>query len=237
MPYYNFMDRYYWILIIPTMLFALWAQTKVSTTFNKYSRVVSTSGLTAAEVCRRILDANGLYHIRIEHIAGKLTDHFDPTSNVIRLSDAVYNSRSVASIGVAAHETGHAIQHAVGYGPIRIRSAIIPITNFGSRLAMPLILLGFVFQWQPVVQIGILLFSLMTIFQLVTLPVELNASGRALRTLEGDEILVGDEVRQAKKVLTAAAMTYVAALLTSAAQPAAADLDFRQSERRLIFTV
>ncbi len=217
MPYF-YMDRYYLILIIPTMLFALWAQSKVSSTFNKYSRVRSSRGYTAAQVCRQILDSNGLYNVRIEHIAGNLTDHFDPTTNVVRLSDSVYNSTSVASIGVAAHEVGHAIQHATGYFPIRIRSAIIPITNFGSKLSMPLILLGFIMQAQPLINLGIILFSLMTLFQLVTLPVELNASGRALRTLEGDNILYGEEVSQAKQVLTAAALTYVAALLTSAAQ-------------------
>lgn len=217
MPYY-YMDRYYWILIIPTMLFAMWAQSKVSSTFNKYSSVMSRRGMTAADVCRQILDSHGLYQVRIEHISGNLTDHFDPSSNVVRLSDSVYNSRSVASIGVAAHEVGHAIQYEVGYTPIRIRAAIIPITNFGSKLSMPLILLGFVFQWQPIVNLGILLFSLMTLFQLVTLPVELNASRRALETLKNDQLLYGEEVSQAKSVLTAAALTYVAALLTSAAQ-------------------
>lgn len=217
MPYF-YVDRYYWILIIPTMLFAFWAQSRVSSTFNKYSRVMSRGGYTAAEICRRILDSNGLYHVRIEHISGNLTDHFEPSTNVVRLSDTVYGSRSVASIGVAAHEVGHAIQYAVGYVPIRVRAAIIPITNFGSKLSMPLILLGFLFQWQPIVNLGIILFSLMTLFQLVTLPVELNASRRALKTLEGDSILYGEEVSQAKSVLTAAALTYVAALLTSAAQ-------------------
>ncbi|MBQ9969171.1 MAG: zinc metallopeptidase [Oscillospiraceae bacterium] len=217
MPYF-YVDRYYWILIIPTMLFAFWAQSRVSSTFNKYSRVMSRGGYTAAEICRRILDSNGLYHVRIEHISGNLTDHFDPSTNVVRLSDTVYGSRSVASIGVAAHEVGHAVQYAVGYVPIRVRAAIIPITNFGSKLSMPLILLGFLFQWQPIVNLGIILFSLMTLFQLVTLPVELNASRRALKTLEGDSILYGEEVSQAKSVLTAAALTYVAALLTSAAQ-------------------
>jgi len=217
MPYF-YIDQYYILLIVPTMLFAFWAQSKVKSTFNKYSRVMSSRGYTAAEVCRQILDRNGLYHVRIEHIAGNLTDHFDPTTNVVRLSDSVYNSRSVASIGVAAHEVGHAIQYAVGYVPIKIRAAIIPVTNFGSKLSMPMILLGFVFGWQPLVNLGIVLFSLMTLFQLVTLPVELNASGRALRTLDADGILYGEEVKQAKSVLTAAALTYVAALLTSAAQ-------------------
>lgn len=217
MPYF-YIDQYYILLIVPTMLFAMWAQSKVKSTFNKYSRVMSSRGYTAAEVCRQILDRNGLYHVRIERVAGSLTDHFDPSSNVVRLSDSVYNSRSVASIGVAAHEVGHAIQYAVGYVPIRIRAAIIPVTNFGSKLSMPLILLGFVMGWQPLVNMGIVLFSLMTLFQLVTLPVELNASSRALHTLDSDAILYGEEVKQAKSVLTAAALTYVAALLTSAAQ-------------------
>ncbi len=217
MPYY-YMDSYYLLLIVPTMLFAAWAQSKVTSTFKKYSSVRSSRGYSAAQICRQILDSNGLYNIRIEHIAGNLTDHFDPTANVVRLSDSVYNSTSVASIGVAAHEVGHAIQHAEGYFPIRIRSAIIPVTNFGSKLSMPLILIGFLMQAQPLINLGIILFSLMTLFQLVTLPVELNASGRALKTLENDNILYGEEVSQAKQVLTAAALTYVAALLTSAAQ-------------------
>ena len=217
MPYY-YLDSYYLILIVPTMLFALWAQSKVKSTFEKYSKVRSLRGYTAAQICRQILDRNGLQHVRIERIAGNLTDHFDPTSNVVRLSDSVYNSTSVASIGVAAHEVGHAVQYAVGYAPIKIRAAIIPVTNFGSKLSMPLILLGVLMGAYPLVSIGILLFSLMTIFQLVTLPVELNASSRALHTLEQDNILYGDEVKQAKSVLTAAALTYVAALLTSAAQ-------------------
>lgn len=217
MPYY-YLDSYYLILIVPTMLFALWAQSKVKSTFEKYSKVRSLRGYTAAQICRQILDRNGLQHVRIERIAGNLTDHFDPTSNVVRLSDSVYNSTSVASIGVAAHEVGHAVQYAVGYAPIKIRAAIIPVTNFGSKLSMPLILLGVLMGAYPLVSIGILLFSLMTVFQLVTLPVELNASSRALHTLEQDNILYGDEVKQAKSVLTAAALTYVAALLTSAAQ-------------------
>ena len=217
MPYF-YLDSYYLILILPTMFFALWAQSKVKSTFSKYSQVRSARGYTAAQICRQILDSNGLYHVRIERIAGNLTDHFDPTSNVVRLSDSVYNSTSVAAIGVAAHEVGHAIQYAVDYVPIRIRAAIIPVTNFGSKLSMPLILLGVLLGAYPLVSLGIVLFSLMTVFQLVTLPVELNASGRALRTLEGDNILYGEEVKQAKSVLTAAALTYVAALLTSAAQ-------------------
>ena len=215
--YGMFWDPTY-ILVIIGVLITMVASAGVNSTYAKYRKVNSMSGLTGAEAAERILHGAGIYDVKIAHISGNLTDHFDPTSNVVRLSDSVYSSRSVASIGVAAHEVGHAIQYAVGYTPIRIRAAIIPVTNFGSKLSMPLILLGVVFQWQPVVNLGILLFSLMTLFQLITLPVELNASRRALKTLEGDNILYGEEVSQAKKVLTAAALTYVAALLTSAAQ-------------------
>lgn len=213
-----YMDRYYIILIIPAMIIAMVAQARVSTTFRRYSHENTRRGLTAAQVARQILDANGLYTVQIQHIAGSLTDHYDPTSNVVRLSDSVYRSSSIASIGVAAHEVGHAIQHAQGYFPIRIRSAIIPITNLGSKLSIPMLLLGLVFSFQPLVQIGILLFATATVFQLVTLPVEFNASSRALAILESDHILDPDENAKARKVLSAAAMTYVAALITSAAQ-------------------
>lgn len=213
-----YMDRYYIILIIPAMIIAMVAQAKVSSTFNRYSRENSRRGLTAAQVARRILDGHGLYNVQIQHISGSLTDHYDPTANVVRLSDSVYNSSSIASIGVAAHEVGHAIQHAQGYFPIRVRSAIIPVTNLGSKLSIPLLLIGLVLSIQPLVSIGILLFATMTVFQLVTLPVEFNASSRALAILESDHILEDDENAKARKVLSAAAMTYVAALITSAAQ-------------------
>ena len=217
MPFF-YMDKYYIILIIPAMIIAMVAQAKVSSTFHRYSQESSRRGLTAAQVARRILDGNGLYNVQIQHISGSLTDHYDPTTNVVRLSDSVYNSSSIASIGVAAHEVGHAIQHAQGYFPIRIRSAIIPVTNLGSKLSMPLLLLGLIFSIEPLVSIGILLFSTMTLFQLVTLPVEFNASSRALAILESDHILEDDENAKARKVLSAAAMTYVAALITAAAQ-------------------
>lgn len=213
-----YMDRYYIILIIPAMLIAMAAQARVSATFRRYSRENTRRGLTAAQAARQILDANGLYTVQIQHIAGSLTDHYDPTTNVVRLSDSVYRSSSIASIGVAAHEVGHAIQHAQGYFPIRVRSAIIPITNLGSKLSIPMLLLGLVFSFQPLAQIGILLFATATVFQLVTLPVEFNASSRALAILERDHILDPDENAKARKVLLAAAMTYVAALITSAAQ-------------------
>mgnify|MGYP000539133560 CR=1 FL=1 len=213
-----YVDRYYFLLIVPAMLIAMFAQARVNTTFNRYSRVYSRRGITAAQVARSILDANGLYEVQVMRVSGHLTDHYDPRTNVVRLSDSVYTSSSIASIGVAAHEVGHAIQHATDYAPLTIRSAIIPITNLGSQLSMPLILLGILFSAQPLVEIGILAFSLMAVFQLVTLPVEFNASNRAIRTLAADGYLDQEELSGAKQVLGAAAMTYVAALITSLAQ-------------------
>ncbi|HCU32712.1 MAG TPA: peptidase, partial [Ruminococcaceae bacterium] len=165
-----------------------------------------------------ILDSNGLYHVRIERVSGNLTDHYDPKAEVIRLSDSVYGSASVAAVGVASHEAGHAVQHATGYLPIKIRSAIIPVTQIGSQLSIPLILLGFLFQLKPLVFVGILFYATAALFQLVTLPVEFNASSRAMKVLEQSEMLAGDELAGAGKVLRAAAMTYVAALLTALAQ-------------------
>lgn len=217
MPYFYF-NRYYLLLIVPAMLIAGLAQMQVSTTFNRYSGIFSRRGYTAAQVARSILDANGLYHVQIERTPGKLTDHYDPRTDVVRLSQAVYDSTSIASIGVAAHEVGHAVQHATGYLPLTVRNAIIPITNIGSRMAIPLLLAGLVFSVQPLVEVGILAFSLATIFQLITLPVEFNASSRALATLSGEGYLDREEIGGARKVLSAAAMTYVAALIVSAAQ-------------------
>lgn len=214
MPFY--IDYWYIVLVLPALIIGLIAQLKVSSTFNRYSKITSRRGITAAQVSRRLLDENGLQSISIERVAGNLTDHYDPTADVIRLSESVYDSTSVAAIGVAAHETGHAIQHAEEYTPMRIRSAIIPVTKFGSSVAPILIILGFVF-YEPMIPIGIILYSLVAIFQLVTLPVEFNASRRALSTLESDGILESDELDGAKKVLSAAALTYVAALLTSVA--------------------
>ena len=210
-----YVDRYYFLLIVPAMLIAMFAQARVNTTFNRYSRVYSRRGITAAQVARSILDANGLYEVQVMRVSGHLTDHYDPRTNVVRLSDSVYTSSSIASIGVAAHEVGHAIQHATDYAPLTIRSAIIPITNLGSQLSMPLILLGILFSAQPLVEIGILAFSLMAVFQLVTLPVEFNASNRAIRTLAADGYLDQEELSGAKQVLGAAAMTYVAAAAAS----------------------
>lgn len=215
--YYGF-DSYYMFLVLPAILLSLWAQAKVKGTFSRYQKVRSYSGYTGADVARRILDDNGLYNVRIEHISGSLTDHYDPRDQVIRLSDSVYGSNSIAALGVAAHETGHAVQHSTGYGPLNIRNAIIPVTNFGSKLAIPMIFLGFLLNNSSLIGIGIIAFAMVTLFQLITLPVEFNASSRAMKTLSNEGILQGDEISQTKKVLTAAALTYVAALIVSAAQ-------------------
>ena len=205
-----------YLLVLPAIIFALIAQIMVKSTFSKYSSENNQHGYTAKEVARKILDENGLYNVSIVYVSGNLTDHYDPSANVIRLSDSVYNSTSVAAIGVAAHEVGHAIQHAQGYAPIKIRQAIIPITQIGSSLALPLVFIGMLIgalQW--LIPIGIFLYTGVVLFQAVTLPVEFNASGRVLKTLDENVILYKSEVKIAKKVLTAAAMTYVAAMFSS----------------------
>lgn len=220
MPMFGFyIDSYYLILVVPALLIAAWAQWNVSSAFRKYSRVGNVRGYTGYQVARMILDANGLYHVQIERVAGSLTDHFDPTKSVVRLSDTVYHSTSVAAIGVAAHECGHAVQHNTGYFPIRVRSAIVPLTRIGSTLAFPIAILGLCFGSSMLVTVGILLFTIVVAFQLVTLPVEFNASSRALRTLSEDHILEpGAEYDGAKRMLRAAALTYVAAMITALAQ-------------------
>lgn len=211
--YFYGIDATYIFLVLPAVIFALWAQFNVKSTFSKYSKIASRSGMTGFDSARRILDANGLGSVRIAHVSGDLTDHYNPTDNTIYLSDSVYGSNSAAAIGVAAHEAGHAVQHATGYTPIKIRSAIIPITNIGSNLAMPLIILGIVLSFPTLAYIGVAAFGLSTLFQLVTLPVEFDASGRALKDLEGS--LDGEDLASARKVLRAAALTYVAALAVS----------------------
>ena len=208
---------YYFIIVMPFVLLSLWAQIKVKSTFSKYSQVYNQRNMTGADAARRILDMNGLQHIPVERISGELTDHFDPKANVIRLSDSVYGSNSVAAVGVAAHEAGHAVQHAENYGPILVRNSIVPVVNIGAKLSLPLLFLGLILGVMGLVWVGIILFSLTTIFQLVTLPVEFDASHRAVKVLENG-YLREDEVKGVKKVLSAAAMTYVAAMLTSAAQ-------------------
>ena len=211
--YFYRIDATYIFLVLPAVIFALWAQFNVKSTFSKYSKIASRSGMTGFDSARRILDANGLGSVRIAHVSGDLTDHYNPTDNTIYLSDSVYGSNSAAAIGVAAHEAGHAVQHATGYTPIKIRSAIIPITNIGSNLAMPLIILGIILSFPTLAYIGVAAFGLSTLFQLVTLPVEFDASGRALKALEGS--LDGEDLASARKVLRAAALTYVAALAVS----------------------
>lgn len=214
MPFFYF-DYYYILFVIPPLIFAAWAQFKVKSTFHKYAGYHSGQGYTAVMIARQILDQNGLFHVKIEMTSGNLTDHFDPRANVIRLSESVYHSTSVASIGVAAHEVGHAIQYSKGYLPIKIRNAVIPLTNIGSTLAFPLAILGVIFSFEPLITIGIWLFVAVVFFQFITLPVEFNASRRALNTLKNDQILIGEEYTGAKKVLTAAALTYVGALLVA----------------------
>ena len=218
MPYFFGIDITYIIFIIPALLFGIWAQISVQSAFSKYSRVPSARGYTGAEVAKLLLEQNGIYDVTIRHISGSLTDNFNPREKTLNLSDEVYNSTSVAAIGVAAHETGHAIQHAVGYRPIKWREAIIPVTQLGSWAYFPIILLGIVFSSQTLVNVGILLFATIALFQLVTLPVEFNASNRAIATLENNGILYGNEITGAKAVLRAAALTYVAALVSALAQ-------------------
>lgn len=205
-----------WVLLLPALLLAAWAQMNVNSTFRKYSSVYSRFGMTGAEAARKILDINGLYSVRVERIAGNLTDHFDPKTNVVRLSDSTFSSTSVGAIGVAAHEVGHAIQHAKSYTPIKVRNAIVPAVNICNMLSMPIILIGVIFSYnQTLVDLGIILFSATVLFQLITLPVEFNASRRAISTLEAQNMLLGDELTGAKKVLKAAALTYVAAAVSA----------------------
>ena len=223
MPYYYGFDWTYLVLVLPCVLLSLWASSRVNTTFQKYSRHHSIRRLTGAQAAQRVLAANGVGGVRIERVSGNLTDHFDPRTNVIRLSDSVYDSTSVAAIGVACHEAGHAVQYAVHYAPIKLRAAIIPITNIGSKLAMPLILIGILLSAMgslsyTLVYLGIACFGLSLVFQLVTLPVEFNASRRAMEAIRNSGLLTEEEQQGARRTLTAAAMTYVAATAVALAQ-------------------
>lgn len=206
------------IILIPALIISFIAQMKVNTTFEKYSRVRSQGGSTGEQVARRLLDSKGLFDIPVELVQGKLTDHYDPVNRVMRLSSDVYYGTSVASIGVAAHETGHAIQHQENYAPLKIRNTIVPVANLGSNLSWILLILGFILGISGLVKTGIILFSTVVLFQLVTLPVEFDASSRAISMLEGTGTLYGEEIKGAKNVLSAAAMTYVAATLTAISQ-------------------
>ena len=211
-----FFDWTYVVLVLPFVILSLWASSNVNSTFQKYSKVYSIRRITGAEAAQRVLIANGVSGVRIERVGGNLTDHYDPRTNVIRLSDAVYSSTSTAAIGVACHEAGHAVQYAHNFAPIKLRAAVIPVTNIGSKLAMPLILMGVVFSVFAdlsffLVYAGIACFGLSLVFQLITLPVEFDASRRAMQAISSVNILTEEEQRGAKKTLTAAAMTYVAA--------------------------
>lgn len=207
-----------YFLCILAFIFALICSLTVKTTFNRYNRIGSRRGITAAEVARMILDRNGLYYVQVERISGNLTDNYDPRTNIVSLSDSVYNSTSLAAIGVAAHECGHAVQHAQDYVPIKIRTAVFPLAQLGSSAYFIVFILGLIFSFEPLVNAGIILFLFVVLFQLVTLPVEFNASRRAMQTIRSEGILEQDELYGARRTLTAAAMTYVASLLVSFTQ-------------------
>ncbi|WP_115641271.1 zinc metallopeptidase [Clostridium putrefaciens] len=212
-----FYDSTY-LILVPALILSIWAQSKISSTFNKYSKIYSSKGYTGSQVARMILDSNGLVEVRIERVAGNLTDHYDPRDRVLRLSENVYSSTSVASIGVAAHEVGHAIQHQQEYRPLIIRNNIVPVVNISSRASWVIFFIGIIMGLPFLTNIGIVLFSAVVLFQLITLPVEFNASNRAIKILEDKSILYENEIVGAKKVLSAAALTYVAATLTAISQ-------------------
>ena len=205
------------VIMIPVLLFSFYCQIKVKRAFRRYSSVHAMCGMTGAQAAARLLQLNGITAVQIRQIGGTLTDYYDPKNKEICLSGDVYNATSVAAIGVACHEAGHACQHAQGYAPLKIRNAAIPATRIGSSLGIPLVLLGMVFTWRPLIMVGIVLYALVALFQLLTLPVEFNASRRALQTIESNQFLTEQEYRGAKKVLTAAALTYVAALASALA--------------------
>ncbi len=238
MPYFFYgFDWTYLVIVLPCIILSLWASSNVNSTFRRYSQQLSRRHITGAEAAQRVLHANGIRNVQIEKVSGNLTDHYDPKANVIRLSDSVYDSPSVAAIGVACHEAGHAVQYAQNYSLIKLRAAIIPVTNFGSKLAMPLILLGVLFAAfadfsYTLVYLGIACFGLSLVFQLVTLPVEFNASRRAMDAIESSEILTDEEQTGARKTLNAAAMTYVAATAVALAQLLRLLMIFGRGRRR-----
>lgn len=214
--YYGF-DSLYLYLIVPAIIIALWSQIKVKTTFSKYSAY--RTDISGADAARRVLESNGVYGVKIERVSGNLTDHYDPRTNTIRLSESVYDNYSISAAGVAAHEAGHAVQYAKGYFPIKLRSVILPVCNLGSQLSLPLLIIGLIFNFYFLVKLGAIFFCGAFIFQLITLPVEFNASSRAISSLKNGAVLLTDnDIKYAKKVLTAAAMTYIAAALVSLAQ-------------------
>ena len=229
MPFFYYYDWSYLVLVLPAVIFSLWASSRVNSTFKKYSQIRTYRGMTGADAARAVLSANGVSGVRIEHVSGNLTDHYDPKSNVIRLSDDVYAAATPAAIGVAAHEAGHAVQYAQNYGPIKFRAAIVKATNIGSKLSMPLILIGILCMALPmfaalsdffyyVAVFGVLCFGMCVLCQRVTLPTEYNASRRARKAIESSYLLTPEEQKGAKKVLSAAALTYLAALAVSITQ-------------------
>lgn len=218
---YGYMPFYYdptMILVIIGAALSMWASSRVNSTFRKYSQVRSMTGMTGAEAAKRILNSQGIFDVTVQPVRGQLTDHYDPRTKTVNLSEAVYGQTSVAAVGVAAHECGHAIQDNVGYTPLRLRAAFVPVANLGSRMAMPLILIGFFLSLGPFIEVGIWMFVLAVLFQVITLPVEFNASSRAVKLLDQVGILQGQEVDGTKKVLGAAALTYVAAVAASVLQ-------------------
>lgn len=231
--FYGFyFDPTYWLVIIGAVLCIL-AQTRVGSTFHKYAKVRSRSGMTGAQAAQRILELSGIYDVRVEYIKGELTDHYDPKAKVVRLSQSTYGSNSIAAIGVAAHECGHALQHNKGYAPLKIRTALVPAANIGSKLGIPIILLGVLFGMnQLFIQIGIWVFALAVLFQVVTLPVEYNASSRALAMLGDYGLMENEETQGCRKVLSAAALTYVAAAASSILQLLRLILLFGNNNRR-----
>lgn len=210
-----YFDWTYFALVLPAVLISMWASAKVKSTFRKYDQVRNARGLTGYQVARMILDYHGLNGVQVIEIPGELSDHYDPKAQVVRLSSATFSSTSVSAVGVAAHETGHAIQYAEGYMPIRVRMAIQPVCQVASNLTMPLVIIGLIFSFQPLITMGILFFAVATLFQVATLPVEFNASSQAMSILENARILEGDELEGANATLRAAALTYLAALLVS----------------------
>lgn len=208
-------DYYYFILVIPALLVSLWAQARVKSTYSKMSRVMNSRGLTGAQAASEVLRYYGITDVRLEQVSGTLTDHYDPKENVIRLSQGVYGATSIAAVGIACHEAGHAAQHAQAYKPISVRNMLLPVANIGSASGLWIALIGLAMQWRILILVGIVLYAFVALFQLVTLPVEFDASSRALKVIEETGMLQGDEYTGAKKVLSAAAMTYVAALLVS----------------------
>ena len=232
MPYYYGFDWTYLILVLPCLILSLLASASVNSTFKKYSQQLSIRKITAEQAAQRVLASNGITNIRIERVSGNLTDHYSPNEKVLRLSDSVYGHTSVAALGVAAHECGHAIQHHVGYAPLKLRSLSVPVANLGSKLSWPLLLIGILLGFTSLAMLGVFLFSFVVLFQLITLPVEFNASRRAMTVLQEANILYGEELTGARKVLTAAALTYVAAVASSILQLLRLMMLVRRNDRR-----